>query len=254
MTDDGERIFFTSYDALVPGDTNGSTDVYEWHDGAVDLISGGTGSAHSTLIGTTPTGDDVFFTTDEKLVGWDGDFNSDIYDARVGGGFPEPPPVPEGCAVQADGCQGPGSSPGSVSESTSNGAGSGNVDGGVRAGLSLRRLSAAQLAWLGSGHRVSLEVGVNRAGRVSASGVARVAGKRRRVVSGSAVARRAGTVRVPLRLSKAARRHVADGRRLALTLRVGLSGAQRRLTMGLTVKPTAGQSKRRTGSGRGGAR
>jgi hypothetical protein len=108
MSDDGERIFFTAFDALVAADTNGSTDVYEWNQGTVSLVSGGRGSFHSTLIGTTSSGRDVFFTTDEKLVGWDVDHNSDIYDARVGGGLPEPPPT--GAPCEGDACRGAGSS------------------------------------------------------------------------------------------------------------------------------------------------
>jgi len=122
MTDDG-RVFFTTPDALVPEDVNGETtcpstlsddsvrytcqDLYEWKEGRVSLISSGTGSEAVKLLGTTPSGDDVFFFDRQRLVGWDKDNGVDIYDARVGGGFPEPPTQPPGCEGEA--CRGAGS-------------------------------------------------------------------------------------------------------------------------------------------------
>jgi hypothetical protein len=102
MSEDGSRVFFDSPDSLVPADTNGeaplsakfgtptSTDVYEWSaSSGVGLISSGKSSNPSTLQGTTPSGDDVLFTTTAQLVpqGADGGFEN-VYDARVGGGFP----------------------------------------------------------------------------------------------------------------------------------------------------------------------
>lgn len=91
MSDDGQRAFFAAKDALVPEDTNELQDVYEWHDGTVSLVSTGTATKDVRLLGASHSGDDVFFTTNQRLVGWDTDENVDVYDARVGGGFPEPP-------------------------------------------------------------------------------------------------------------------------------------------------------------------
>jgi hypothetical protein len=99
---DGKKIYFTSRDQLVPGDTNGTVrDVYEWNDGTLSLISSGTSNADNLLVGTTPSGNDVFFVTAQRLVGWDLDDARDIYDARVGGGFPEPRPTDEICEGEA---------------------------------------------------------------------------------------------------------------------------------------------------------
>ena len=39
---DGGRIFFETREALVPSDTNGQTDVYEYEQGHLYLISSGT--------------------------------------------------------------------------------------------------------------------------------------------------------------------------------------------------------------------
>jgi hypothetical protein len=53
-------------------------------------------------------GHDVFLRTTEKLVGMDVAGSPSIYDAREGGGIPEPP---ERIPCEGDACQGPGSEP-----------------------------------------------------------------------------------------------------------------------------------------------
>ena len=104
MNASGSEIFFQTPDSLVGEDTNhnapvdpvtghaGSTDVYEWQGGGVHLISCGCSATPSTLMGTTPSGDDVLFTTAATLVRSEsaGGYVA-LYDARVGGGFPPPP-------------------------------------------------------------------------------------------------------------------------------------------------------------------
>jgi hypothetical protein len=97
LSDDGARIFFDSPDPLVPGDTNGKYDVYEYEQadtgscqsatGCIYLISGGRAEEDTWVSGSSANGDDVFFVTREALVSQDGDENDDMYDARVGGGF-----------------------------------------------------------------------------------------------------------------------------------------------------------------------
>jgi hypothetical protein len=100
LSADGSRVFFDTPDALVAGDLNSgappspvfgtasSTDVYEWENGQVALISGGASASPSTLSGTTPSGNDVFFISNASLTApADGGYLN-VYDARVGGGFP----------------------------------------------------------------------------------------------------------------------------------------------------------------------
>jgi hypothetical protein len=110
ISEDGGRVFFETTDALLPGDTNGRQDIYEWEadgkgscerpEGCVFLISTGHGDEDSYFLDATPSGDDVFFTARQQLVGQDKDNLVDLYDARVGGGFPyTPPPAP--CAGEA---------------------------------------------------------------------------------------------------------------------------------------------------------
>ncbi len=93
------RLFFTSFDSLVPQDTNGEADVYEYEPegvggcatsgGCVSLISSGTASGESAFLdasGRGPGGEeaeDVFFLTTARLVAQDVDSSFDIYDAHV---------------------------------------------------------------------------------------------------------------------------------------------------------------------------
>jgi hypothetical protein len=111
ISDDGRRVFFDSEEPLVPQDTNGWMDVYEWEwdgagscsqsQGCVYLLSGGTSPESSWLLGASASGDDVFMITRAKLVVEDRNGNDDVYDARVGG---VEPPVPSQCT--GSGCQG----------------------------------------------------------------------------------------------------------------------------------------------------
>ncbi len=108
---DGSYVVFTTTEALSPRDTNDATDVYEWHDGNVSLISDGTDPQGSTFESMSSSGNSIFFSTQDSLVGQDtGSGDQDIYDARIDGGFPAPPPPPSpGCS--GDSCQGPLSTP-----------------------------------------------------------------------------------------------------------------------------------------------
>jgi hypothetical protein len=97
MSDDGNRVFFDTGDALVPQDSNGRVDVYEWErggdgtcqqeEGCVNLISGGISTENSYFVDAGENGGDVFFVTRAQLASQDRNFNVDLYDARVNGGF-----------------------------------------------------------------------------------------------------------------------------------------------------------------------
>jgi hypothetical protein len=127
----GSYVFFQSAAGLTPQafdrtllDTylnNGNpvnvyaNNVYEYHDGRVSLISDGhDANYHPTyyvaegslvqLLGTDESGADVLFTTADQLVGQDIDTETDIYDARIDGGFPAPSAATE-CAGES--CEGP---------------------------------------------------------------------------------------------------------------------------------------------------
>jgi hypothetical protein len=110
ISSDGRRVFFDTPDPLVASDTNGKRDVYEWEAGQVHLISAGTGPHNSYVIGSSASGEDVFFATDDGLLPADTDEGYDVYDARVPRPGDEPAPPPQPCA--GDACQGPVPAPG----------------------------------------------------------------------------------------------------------------------------------------------
>ncbi|HEX5713479.1 MAG TPA: hypothetical protein VFX85_09225 [Solirubrobacterales bacterium] len=94
LAEDGSAVFFETAESIVPRDSNGKVDVYEFNTatGAIDLISSGRSASGSHFADATPDGSNAFFTTRERLVSTDLDGSVDIYAARVGGGYPEPPP------------------------------------------------------------------------------------------------------------------------------------------------------------------
>lgn len=97
VNDSGEAFFSTSA-RLVAADVNGTSDVYAYRDGSVHLISPGNAPFDALFAEVSADGEDVFFTTAQKLVGRDNDEATDIYDARVNGGLPEQsPPPPQEC-------------------------------------------------------------------------------------------------------------------------------------------------------------
>jgi hypothetical protein len=115
ISEDGSRIIFTTSEPLSPQAVNGVSNLYEWHQGPeasggeVSLISSGSGDEPVTDGVISPSGQDVFFATSQALVPQDTDELSDVYDARIGGGFPEPPAPRQQCS--SDACQGPLTNP-----------------------------------------------------------------------------------------------------------------------------------------------
>jgi hypothetical protein len=84
---DGTRVFFTTEESLVSGDTDNQEDVYQRSGGTTTLIStgtGGNGSQPALFEGTSQAGTHVFFRTKSSLVASDTDNSFDVYD-RSGG-------------------------------------------------------------------------------------------------------------------------------------------------------------------------
>lgn len=105
LSADGRYVFFSTAEALVPEDTDGAVDayVYDTETNQVHLLSSGTSSKDSFFLEASPDGRNAFFSTAQRLLGWDSDSINDVYDARVEGGFPEPPATTAPC--DGDSCR-----------------------------------------------------------------------------------------------------------------------------------------------------
>jgi hypothetical protein len=140
ISEDGRRVFFQTSARLVAQDTNESTDaeetsgelgvgsdVYEWEEdgteegpgvfchvanGCTHLISAGEDVGPERFLGASSSGRDVFFTSAAQLVPQADPEFTNIYDARVDGGFPPPPPNAECTSCQGVGSPSPLFGPG----------------------------------------------------------------------------------------------------------------------------------------------
>jgi hypothetical protein len=153
----GDFVFFVTAAALVPHDVDGelpldsacattkgctfgheyslSSDVYEWRNNGVDgcasvqgcisLITTGNGGFLNVFLGADASGRDVFFATDESLYPGDDDTASDIYDARIDGGFTAPAPRPAEC--EGDSCSSPLGAPNDLTPASATFQGAGNL-------------------------------------------------------------------------------------------------------------------------------
>jgi len=102
---DNGRVFFNSPSGLVPADSNGAWDVYQYEpfgvgdcgpgsegpsvavldDACLGLVSAGTDDESSVFLDASTSGDDAFIATFDRLSVLDDDDVADVYDARAGG-------------------------------------------------------------------------------------------------------------------------------------------------------------------------
>lgn len=229
---DGESVFFDTPMALRVEDKNDVADVYEWRDGEVRLISQGLATSRASwYIDNDASGGNVFIATADNI-GSDDDDLYDMYDARVGGGFPPPEAPPIDCAVAAT-CQGDPRDPPALLVPGSPLVGPvtvGRKDESpkktpvVRVSVRRKRLS---------GSRLTVRVRVPVAGtlRISGSGLRR---KTRRV-------KRPATYTVRVQLSAHGRRVLAKRKKLRVTVRARVTppkGKAVSKTVKLTIKRT----------------
>jgi hypothetical protein len=147
LSADGSRLFFESFESLLPRDVNKTMDVYEWQGagdakaceaagaelyvqksgGCLSLISSGQDEVDSEFADASPDGSDVFIRTASSLLPQDPG-QVDVYDVREGGGFPlaPTPGVPCETAGNPAACQAASSAP-SNPPLASQGPSSGNV-------------------------------------------------------------------------------------------------------------------------------
>jgi len=213
ISDDGRRIFFDTSAEFVPEDNNDRIDVYEWFDdgtpaGRISLISAGTGREQSGFVGMDATGDNAFFVTADPLVPQDVDTVYDIYNARVGGGFPFTRAAPP---CSGDDCQGSGpseaQSPVIASEIF---FGAGNLEETSVAPARPARVTVLRGAVRGS--TIAIRV------RVPMRGSLVVSGSRTRTARRTL--KRGGAHVVRVRLTRAATRRLKRNGRLSVRVRV----------------------------------
>lgn len=268
LSDDGSRLFFESFDALLPRDTNGRKDVYEWSraggeqecrdrgaelyvesaGGCLSLISTGTSGEDSSFVDASADGGDVFIRTASGLVAHDRDGFVDIYDARVGGGFAAPADPPPPC--EGDACQpAPTAAPPAPTAATITFSGPPSPDLGPRGRPGRVRVTKPKPV---RGFAARLRVKLPAAGRVTVSGrLIRKAARKRS---------EAGTVRVPVRLTAKAKRALKRKRTLKAKVRVVFkptTGPRSRARVSLTFerpKSRKGARGRAATAGEGGAK
>lgn len=254
ISSDGSRIVFSTPQRLQADDANTGTepscygtesstgcDVYEWHEkagatstenqGEIHMISDGQSSTPTEgAAGMSASGSDIFFFTRTPSVGQDTDGLIDVYDARIGGGFPAPTPEPS-CSGEA--CQGsPASPPALGASGTSSFTGGGNLTPGSTsfpAPTVTGKVSIAKHSVKGA--TISLSINAPAKGRISASGSG-VATMKRSVS-------KSGTYALKLTLTKGGKASLRKHHRLKLKIRVAFipaSGEASSASITITAK------------------
>lgn len=230
---DGVTVYTQTEDRLTPDDSNDVTDVYAYHTatGELELVSPGDTAERSEYYDNDEDGTTVSIATAATLDptrDTDGGY-SDVYAARIGGGFPplEAPPV---CDPLVDACASPPAAPPPL---ISGGSGALASDGlwppAAARSVRVGKLSAgARLRWAKTGSAV-LSLRVVGGGTVTVTATGKVSGRTRRLATASrrVTRRTATTVRVKLRLSPGARSALARTGRLAVTIAASLPDAAR---------------------------
>jgi hypothetical protein len=262
MSSNGSKIFFATPDPLVPADVNtgafanglfGATtftqDVYEWENGRVSLISDGRTATGSSLGGTTPSGNDVFFTTLGQLVPQDTDGYDDIYDARVGGGFPAPPP-------SGGGCQSPDSCRPAVAPTVFFPTPSSSTlvaPPTKQPTFRVNSISAKQRKGFASTGKLTLTVHASAGGKLTARAYGKLAGGLLRMSSATATLRsvNGGKATLKLKLNAAARKALDKQHKLAVRIEVSYSqsGEVNVAALTLTKKKAKHAARRHKGKG-----
>jgi hypothetical protein len=118
ISEDGTRVVFSTAEPLSPDAINGLEDIYEWHkepnwsEATVSLVSTGRSILPENVAVMSASGMDLMLDTVDRLLPQDTDEQVDVYDERLGGGFPSSLVPPEPCS--GDACQGPLSAPAPV--------------------------------------------------------------------------------------------------------------------------------------------
>ncbi|HET9198565.1 MAG TPA: hypothetical protein VFN92_09975 [Solirubrobacterales bacterium] len=222
VTNEG-KVFFHTRNPMVAEDRNATSDVYMYQDGELTLISPGNGPYNARFADATADGSDVFFTTSQGIAAGDNDRNVDVYDARVGGGFPESGASTGEC--EGEGCKAPIGRPPDLE--TPKG---GEATAAPFAISNLKPLTSADRKKLARGSKAHLRLTVSRAGTVTVSG--------KEVTGSSVTAKKAGAISVPFSLTKKALTELRGRGKLDVRLSVHFGDANPKVVH-LTLKAAA---------------
>jgi hypothetical protein len=141
---DSGQVFFDTKSHLLEADRNEVSNVYEYEDGQLHLLSTGTAEAPSYFYEASADGGDVYLITQQALVPGAGSAELAIFDAKVDGGFPAPAAASsEPCS--GDACSGPQSiAPRLPAISSTSISGQGNLEPAVSKPPAVRSLTSAQ--------------------------------------------------------------------------------------------------------------
>jgi hypothetical protein len=226
MSEDGSRIFFDSPDPLLPGMAEAATErmfepdnVYEWENGKLSLLAGASGGG-ALFVGTTPSGDDAFFSSRGALAPGASPGYEHIYDARANGGFAaEAPPAAGPCTDEA--CvefAEEAAQPALPASATLGEQGTVTPTGARHPTFTVSKITAAERVALARSGRLPITVTATAPGEVLARASTRLGAKRAPVADASAAIGSSGRLRLTLSLDRAAR--AALTRRGTLRLRL----------------------------------
>ena len=235
VSDDGTDVIFQTAESLLPEDTNAVADVYERRDGVLSLLSSGTSAYATEALGLSADGRDALIRTRDALSGDDDDGGAyDLYDARIGGGFPAATRPAPPCS--GDACQGPPTpAPVLPASSTLTFSGLGNVTPKPPS-MSLQWISAAARATFARTGRLTVTVKLGIPTTVTALVRASIGRGLHTVASTRRTAHRPETVHLRLQLSKTARSALRRNKHLAVRVQVRRAGVATPQTTSMTLR------------------
>jgi hypothetical protein len=228
MSSDGEEIVFTTAEALSPDDGNGTWDVYLWKKGRTYLISSGAVGPNGEEGSAPPpfatalidgSGTDIYFSTAQAMTADDVDTVSDVYDARVGGGW---------SFAESSPCSGEGCLPSAVTPAKPAAPATDRIGGRGNyhpATVSIKPLSSSEKAKLAAGGRVGLKLKVSGPGEALVKGTAQIGREPKQVLASKYSVVQAGQVQVPISLSDLAQARLRGGGSLKIALSVTFADA-----------------------------
>ena len=204
---DSGQVFFDTQNALVGAAQNGLSNVYEYQNEQLHLLSSGTAESPSYFYDASADGGDVYLITSQGLVQGADPAEMTLYDVKVDGGFPAPPLSTEPCSGEA--CSGPQApavqSPPNGSETF---VGPGNMIGAASNKRATVKVTKASLA---DGRRkLVLRIAVSGSGQILAS----LKGGR----STKRAAAKAGTYALQIGTTARERTALARGKRLTISV------------------------------------